>query len=268
MPRGRTTHAAGPASTGTAPISASSTPPSLPVTLGLAGKWGSQPGCHPPAPHFASLTRESLPRLALSAPSHRHTSISNRHLMQLEIAATPAKSATSLFLIDTKQHLYPIALRVADRKRACRAACPLPISHAATSIHSARTTHPPSFSNRHLAQLKFTATPTKSTTLLFLIDTNRPHFACTHFHSPETLVAQARPACVRFLSPSAGTHSISTVYSLQLEIAATPTPSTKLSTLLGTHSRVRLVAIRLRRPAVAFLAPLGNTFPESSGGLL
>jgi hypothetical protein len=138
MPRGRTTHAAGPASTGTAPI----------PTLKIPSRFGI---LHLKAAPY-NLKKLDFAPFAFN----RHAQISNRHLVRLEITLTPAKSTTSLFLIDTK----------------------------------------------------------------------RPQFACTHFHSPETLVAQARPACVRFLSPSARTVSISTVYSTQLEMAANPTPST------------------------------------------
>jgi hypothetical protein len=197
MRRGRTTHAAGLASTGTAPI------PALKTSSHFGTLHPKTAACSLKKLNFAELARFTLRNArgmmkSLSSGPSIAAPISNRHLLRLEIAATPAKSATSLFLIDT----------------------------------------------------------------------NRPHFPRTHFRSPETLVAQARPACVRFPSRSHRTYSISTVYSVQLKIAATPTPSTKLFTLLGTHSRVRLVAIRLRRPPVAFLAPLGNTFPESSGGLL
>src|SRR5579871_6075801 len=35
--------------------------------------------------------------------------ISNRHLVRLEITATPAESTSSLFLIDPKQHVFPRA---------------------------------------------------------------------------------------------------------------------------------------------------------------
>src|SRR6201996_7227302 len=125
-------------------------------------------------------------------------------------------------------------------------------------------------SNRHLVRLEITATPTKSTSSLFLIDPKHQHFTGTRLHSPETLVAQACPACVRFPPPSHRTPSISTVYSMQLEIGATPAPSTNLRSLLGTPTRTcrrlflnrtsafaSLAAIRAVRPA-AKLAPNGH----------
>jgi len=197
MPSGRPTHAAGHASTGIAPISASTLFSLTPVAPGLASSTrGTRQPFGPLHPKTAPCNMKKLDFVKIA--SNRHPRISNRHLERLEFTATPAKSTSSLFLSDTK----------------------------------------------------------------------RPHFTDTHLHSPETLVAQACPACVRFPSPSAGTHPISTMYSMQLEIAATPTPSTKLPTLLNTHSHVRPVAVRLHRPAVAFPAPVSNTFPETSGGLL
>src|ERR1700753_1234495 len=107
------------------------------------------------------------------------------------------------------------------------------------SLHFAQTTpnRHGSISNRHLVRLKITATRPESTTSLFLIVPKRPHFTATHFHSPETLVAQARPACVRFHPQSRLTHSISTVYSVRLENAASPAASTKTQLLLCTPTQ-------------------------------
>src|ERR1700729_812968 len=98
MPRGRTTHAAGHASTGTAPI----------------------PTLKNPSP-FGTLNLKTAPcnlkKLDFAHfASNRHTRISNRHLVQLEITATPAKSASSLFLIDPKHRHFSNALSKFPRR--------------------------------------------------------------------------------------------------------------------------------------------------------
>ncbi len=61
----------------------------------------AEPGC---ALSATAIARQ-LPadRSAVVANSNRRTPISNRHLVRLESTATPTKSTTSLFLIDTKQ---------------------------------------------------------------------------------------------------------------------------------------------------------------------
>jgi hypothetical protein len=140
MPRGRRTHAAGHASTGIPPI------PAL--------ENSSHFGTLSPKTALCNLKKLDFVQIA----SDRHTAISNRHLVRLEITATPAKSARSLFLIDTK----------------------------------------------------------------------RPHFTNARSKSPR---CRARAVIV---SPR-----ISTVYSVRLENAATPTRSTKSVGLLGTPLRVR-----------------------------
>jgi hypothetical protein len=47
------------------------------------------------------------PGVRFPSESEHSTAISNRHLVQLEITATPPKSTTSLFLIDPKHPLFP-----------------------------------------------------------------------------------------------------------------------------------------------------------------
>src|ERR1700727_1777711 len=89
MPRGRPTHAAGPASTGTAPISALHTP--------------SHFGTLNPKAAPCNLKKLDFPQIA----SNSHSRISNRHLVRLETTASPAKSTTSLYLIDPKRPQFP-----------------------------------------------------------------------------------------------------------------------------------------------------------------
>jgi hypothetical protein len=60
-----------------------------------ARQWDSQPGCHLPTSHSAASTHPSRAARAIL--------ISNRHLVRLEITASPAKSTSSLFLIDPKR---------------------------------------------------------------------------------------------------------------------------------------------------------------------
>ena len=116
---------------------------------------------HPSASATPAIPPRS-PRLA--AP------ISNRHLVQLEIAASLAESTASLFLIDPKQHLFHHASGIA-----CRAGCVF--LTRLTRPKPVASTRTPRISNRHLVQLEFTLTPTESTTSLFLIVTNSPYFS-------------------------------------------------------------------------------------------
>src|ERR1700743_837026 len=103
MRRGRRTHAAGPASTGTAPI-----PP-----LKNRSLFGTEFRETHPAARWLALTQEGwLAEGSLSGPpylypktapcsltkldfaqfaANRHTRISNRHLVRLETTATPSK---------------------------------------------------------------------------------------------------------------------------------------------------------------------------------
>jgi hypothetical protein len=270
MRRGRTTHAAGPASTGTAPI------PALKTSSHFGTLNRKTAPCDLKKLSFAALAKFALrnPRgmtKGLSSSPSIAAAISNRHLVQLKFTATPTNSTISLFLIDPNRPHFPRTARAHSAATRAPLECGSRAAVLPFSRHSTHATQPrptPTPSNRHLVQLEFATTPAQSNTSLFLIDTKHPQFPGTHPHSPETLVAQARPACVRFPSSSADTHPISTVYSMQLKFATTPTPSRKLHTLLSTHSHVRPSAVRLHRPAVAFPAPLSNTFPEASGGLL
>jgi hypothetical protein len=88
------------------------------------------------------------------------------------------------------------------RKIACRAGCPLPSSRATTSINCSRPTQANSISNRHLVQLEITATPTKSTSSLFLIDPRRPQLRMrsTRFSSQPRLRANADRRATRLRS--------------------------------------------------------------------
>ena len=110
--------AAGRSNPGTTPVLAQKNPLNF-SRFGTEAQWPrhscllalTQEGC---APAFhagtgramsGATTAQPLPadRSAVVANSNRHTPISNRHLVRLEIIATPTKSTTSLFLIDTKQ---------------------------------------------------------------------------------------------------------------------------------------------------------------------
>jgi hypothetical protein len=93
-------------------------------------------------------------------------------------------------------------------------------------------------SNRHLVRLEIAASPAKSTTSFFLIVTKRPYFPNALSVSPRSSLRSA------FAFPH-----ISNVYSMQLENAATPAPSTKLPSLLGTSSHIRASAFQRRRRA-------------------
>ena len=176
MRSGRRPHAAGRALSGPAPQFAStlplaiqrfdshlaSTSPRLRIRLPLAS-----------AQSFSSPRDPLLPDFSLRGPLP-HVAISNRHLVQLESAATHAKSTTSLFLIVTKRARFASA------------------SHPAT-LRS------PAFSS-----------------------------PSTPFSSPSVHVFPLQPL-LRIVRPA-----ISTVYSMQLEFAATPTPSTNPQLLLCT----------------------------------
>src|SRR6201996_3212887 len=102
-------------------------------------------------------------------PSNRHTAISNRHLVQLEINTTSTESTRSLFLIVPTLHICP-------RGIACRAGCPPTTSRSAASALDTRADHVVSISNRrtaksnrHFVRLEINATSTESTRSLFLI---------------------------------------------------------------------------------------------------
>jgi hypothetical protein len=138
----------------------------------------------------------ALPQAALAAEASFDrpyaATISNRHLVQLEFAASSAKSTTSLFLIVTKQHSFQARRGISRRAgrplpspgthrnspeslvaQACLPACP----DAGMGVRFAsQSEHPFAISNRHLVQLEFAASPTESASSLFLIDPKRTHF--------------------------------------------------------------------------------------------
>src|ERR1700735_5312666 len=97
MPRGRSPHAAGPASTGTAPILAQ-------IARAISNRHTRKIAC-----------RAARPSSRITA----HEELSNRHLVRLKFHATQEESTTSLFLIDPKQ-------QSCSRGIACRAACAFP----------------------------------------------------------------------------------------------------------------------------------------------
>ena len=130
---------------------------------------------------------------------------------------------------------YVSSDREAPRKTACPAGCHLPL---------------PAISNRHLVRLEFVATHTESTTSLFLIVSSSHICAHTQAKSPEILVAQARPACVRFPAPCKHTTSISNRHLVQLEFNANRLKSTSSLFLIDPRSRIctdRLALCRSHR---------------------
>ena len=65
-----------------------------------------------------TLVAQACPACVRFCPSFQHNAaISNRHLVQLEFTATLPESTTSLFLIDTKQHIFSRSLaRISHRQ--------------------------------------------------------------------------------------------------------------------------------------------------------
>jgi hypothetical protein len=175
-------------------------------TVPQLAPWDSQPGCRPTTSHAPISTPHSR--------TTRANSISNRHTRQ---TACRAACPSAAFAISNRH----------TRKIACCAGCP-GIDHT--------------ISNRHLVQLKFAASSAESTTSLFLIVTKQHSFQthrgityrtgcarpipATHRSTPEPLVAQACPACVRFPSNSEHATTISNRHLVRLEFAASPTEST------------------------------------------
>jgi hypothetical protein len=179
MQSARVIFAAGRTLTGMSTIPASPTHSvSAPVTAGLRLSQTRQPfasrpgaGCSPAVSHAATSTNRSRRGHAFA--------FSNRHMMQLEIAVSPAEPTRSLFLIVTKQP----SLRT--RGIVCRAGSKPPIGStqppssemlvaqarlACVRFHSTLATAQ-AISNRHLVQLEITASSTESTRSLFLIVT-------------------------------------------------------------------------------------------------
>src|SRR5580698_2927846 len=154
MPRGPRSTAAGRTIPGPLPILAPTLPPSLaPISNRHTRNAARHPGC----------------RLSPAT-------ISNRHLVQLEITATRPKSTTSLFLIVTKQLICPRTKHHSPESLVAQA-CPACVRFPSQSKHSA------AFSNRHLVRLEIATTPTESTSSLFLIDPKHPLFPTCFYPS-------------------------------------------------------------------------------------
>ena len=149
MPRGRSPHAAGPASTGTAPILAQ-------IAREISNRHTRKTACRA-GRHSSRITV--------------HEETSNRHLVRLKFHATQEESTTSLFLIDPKQPNCSAAFHLRDlsAKRSLRGR---PFHHqlAAPSHTAAISNRHIRIANRHLVQLEITASRAESTTSLFLID--------------------------------------------------------------------------------------------------
>ena len=211
MRRGRPTHAAGPASTGTAPI----------PTLKIPSHFGNLHPCNVMLLdlNFAALAKFTLTNASgmrnVSLPrstGNRHSRISNlnfaaakftlrnaggmtkgpssgsrisnRHLVQLEITATPTKSTRSLFLIDTKRPYFSKALL--DFRRG--GALAPPSRHATLAALAAEAISSYQLSNVYSMQLETPATPTPSTKLTLLM--------CTPPHTYRSqLVAASSRSC-------------------------------------------------------------------------
>ena len=155
----------------------------------ISNRHTRQTACRAACPSAAfAISNRHTRKIACCAgcPGIAHT-ISNRHLVQLKFAASSAESTTSLFLIVTKQHSFQAQAR--------RAGHPLPIpgnhrnSPEPLVAQACPTARPDSgtgarfpvqskcrsiISNRHLVRLEFAASPTESTSSLFLIDPKHP----------------------------------------------------------------------------------------------
>ena len=159
MRRGRSPHAAGHAPTGTASI--------------LAPKFPSHFGTLYPkiAPYNLKKLDFAVRKIACCAGCRFSFSrISNRHLVQLEIAATLAKSTRSLFLIVTRHPLYTSTQHKSSETLVAQA-CPACVRFVFKLKHHS------TISNRHLVQLEFVSSPVVSTSSLFLIDPKHTHFS-------------------------------------------------------------------------------------------
>ena len=186
MRRGTRPTAAGSPTSGTVPIPASTS--STPVTPGLRSPQTRQSLVPPHSrttSHATAFSNRHTRKPACCAggppPSSRHatsfhrprttrpTAISNRHLVQLKFTASPAISATSLFLIVPKQHVCSSPQRNSPGTRWHRHV----LAESGFRFQFEQTR---SISNRHLVQLQIPATRPESSSSLFLIDPSCPHF--------------------------------------------------------------------------------------------
>jgi hypothetical protein len=184
--------------------------------------------------------------IPLTSNTHPHSinarpplELSNRHSLQLKFTATHATSTRSLFLIVPNHQLCAPLSTSRTAPLDCGGAPPLcPTTSKARRVPDAPrpallTT---ALSNRHTLQLKFTPTHPESAVSLFLIDPNSARCSSTQHKSPETLVAQACPACVRFVFKPKLHSALSNRHTMQLKFALSrPVSTTSLFLIDPKH---------------------------------
>jgi hypothetical protein len=122
----------------------------------------------------------------------------------------------------------------------CLSVTPQPTSTTAPRSINAHT--PPAISNRHLVQLKFTATHAQSTRSLFLIVPKRTYYSQTRLSSPEVRWHRHVLPVSGFLSKSEHLTTISNRHLVQLEfVASRPESTTSLFLIDPKHTHFRTV---------------------------